>query len=239
MDETSKTKKIWGPLELKILQGSGIDIGCGPDPVFPDVRQFDIKDGDANHITQFVHEQFDYVYASHCLEHMRDPRQAVLEWWQLVKTGGHLFFIVPDEDLYEQGVFPSRFNPDHKATFTISKSQSWSPASVNVLDLARSLPGGDLVSLTLQDRGYDRSLLRHGADTPTRWIIRFFIRVYEKAKRNAFPKINAIERLKSRFLTIDQTQTSYNASSASRPADVQFPAIPADYPCTCKCAGSC
>src|SRR5260221_7032838 len=37
--------------------------------------------------------------------------------------------------LYEQGVFPSRFNGDHKSTFTISKASSWSPVSVNVLDL--------------------------------------------------------------------------------------------------------
>jgi hypothetical protein len=66
---------------------------------------------------------------------MHDPRKALLECWQLVRVGGHLFFIVPDEALYEQGVFPSRFNADHKATFTISKAQSWSPISINVLDL--------------------------------------------------------------------------------------------------------
>jgi hypothetical protein len=95
---------------------------------------------------------------------MRDPRKAVLEWWKLVKPGGHLFFIVPDEDLYEQGIFPSRFNPDHKATFTISKSKSWSPASVNVIDLAFSLPNSQIVSLVLQDNGYDRKAARFGRD---------------------------------------------------------------------------
>jgi SAM-dependent methyltransferase len=173
MNETSKSKQFWGPLEHSVLTGKGIDIGCGPDPVTPNARPFDVAEGDANTITQYVKEQFDFVYSSHCLEHMHDPWNALLEWWQLVRPGGHLFFLVPDEDLYEQGFFPSRFNKDHKSTFTLSKRKSWSPKSVNVLDLARSLPNGELISLELQDFGYDRRLMRH-ANPPgsrlTRWL---------------------------------------------------------------------
>ena len=206
MNETSKSRKIWGPLERSVLTGRGIDIGCGPDPVTPEVRQFDLADGDANHITRHVHEQFDFVYASHCLEHMHDPRQAVLEWWQLVKPGGHLFFLVPDEDLYEQGVFPSRFNDDHKATFTVSKSRSWSPVSINVLDLARSLPGGELVSLVLQDHGYDRRLLRHGPLTAAGSIRFFFFRVYRRLRRSGLPQLGPVDRWQARTFAIDQTQ---------------------------------
>lgn len=37
--------------------------------------------------------------------------------------------------MYEKGHWPSRFNPDHKWTFTILKQASWSPCSVNVVDL--------------------------------------------------------------------------------------------------------
>ena len=46
---------------------------------------------------------------------------------------------VPDEDLYEQGVFPSTFNRDHKWTFTVLKERSWSSRSLNILDLIRDL----------------------------------------------------------------------------------------------------
>lgn len=166
MNESSKNKKHFGELEWSVLKGKGIDIGCGPDPVTPDVRKFDVDDGDANEITKYVHDTFDYVYASHCLEHMYKPREALLEWWKLVKPGGHLFFFVPDEDLYEQGVFPSQFNSDHKATFTISKAKSWSPISVNVLDLALSLPEGQLLSLELQDYNYDRRKMGFGRRVP-------------------------------------------------------------------------
>lgn len=208
MDETSKTRKIWGPFERSILTGRGIDIGSGPDPLGADVRTFDIADGDANDISRFVHERFDFVYASHCLEHMRDPRTAILEWWKLVKPGGHLFFIVPDEDLYEQGVFPSRFNSDHKATFTIAKRRSWSPVSINVLDLARSLPDGQLIEVVLHDHGYDRRLLRHGPVPPPNPMLRFAFRVHHAFNRRGWLPasiVSIVERYRSRHVPVDQT----------------------------------
>jgi SAM-dependent methyltransferase len=125
-----------------------------------------VGDGDANEITAYVSDSFDFVFSSHCLEHMHDPRHALQQWWQLVKPGGHLIVIVPDEDLYEQGYFPSVFNPDHKATFTLSKNRSWSPRSYNLLDLVRELPGGTLVSIELQDAGLDRALLGRAPVAP-------------------------------------------------------------------------
>jgi len=204
MDETTKTKKLWGPLERSILTGSGIDIGCGPDPINQNVRRFDVEHGDANEITKYVRDQFDFVYASHCLEHMHDPRKALFEWWQLVRVGGHLFFIVPDEDLYEQGIFPSLFNPDHKATFTISKAKSWSPVSINVLDLAQSLPNGQLVKIVLQDQGYDRRILRHGLSAPSDFT-RFGLRVFHAIRPLIGFTMDAVERLLSHYGPVDQT----------------------------------
>ena len=120
-NETSKTKKIWTDSEVKYLIGNGIDIGCGKDPVFDTVQPFDLEHGDANRISEYIKEPKDFVFSSHCLEHMKDPYLALKEWFKILKPGGYLFILVPDEDLYEQGVFPSRFNSDHKWTFTISK----------------------------------------------------------------------------------------------------------------------
>jgi SAM-dependent methyltransferase len=206
MDETTKSKRLWGPLEHSVLTGKGIDIGCGPDPVTPGVRGFDVNDGDANRITDFVKEDFDFVYASHCLEHMHEPRKAVLEWWKLVRPGGHLFFMVPDEDLYEQGVFPSRFNPDHKATFTISKDKSWSPVSINVLELAQSLPNGQIVKLALQDQGYDRRMYKHGSSAGNR-VARFALRYLYGIRRRTGIGVGWLERFFARYATIDQTRS--------------------------------
>jgi SAM-dependent methyltransferase len=203
MDETTKSRMYWGPREWEATRGKGIDIGCGPDPVTEEARRFDMQDGDANRITDFVHEQFDFVYSSHCLEHMHDPRTTILDWWKLVKAGGFLFVLVPDEDLYEQGVFPSRFNTDHKATFTIAKAQSWSPRSVNVLDLANSLPNGRIVSLELQDRGYDRSLLSFGVRRRGFWI-----RAASKILKGAgLWEANSVRRLFLPYEAVDQTRS--------------------------------
>lgn len=157
MQETSKTRALWGETELNLLRGRGLDIGAGGDPVMPGVEEFDERHGDAERILDYVTGPYDYVYSSHCLEHMRDPRLALMDWWSLVKPGGVLFLIVPDEDLYEQGVWPS-VNPTHYASFTICKRRSWCPDSINLLHLAQLLPGARVLSIELQDVGYSRVL---------------------------------------------------------------------------------
>ena len=43
MNETTKSKQYWGPIEKEAVQGNGIDIGCGPDPVTPSARRFDME----------------------------------------------------------------------------------------------------------------------------------------------------------------------------------------------------
>jgi SAM-dependent methyltransferase len=124
--------------------GNGIDIGSGPDPLrryaelFPLMkrcRDWDIADGDAQFLATIPDESLDFVHSSHCLEHMQNPQEALHHWLRVLKPGGHLVVTVPDEDLYEQGVFPSTFNSDHKWTFTMQKSRSWSPGSINLMAL--------------------------------------------------------------------------------------------------------
>jgi SAM-dependent methyltransferase len=124
--------------------GHGIDIGCGPDPVSQYAQQFplmrgcrgwDLADGDAQLLASVADATFDFVHSSHCLEHMVDPPIALGHWLRVLKPGGHLIVTVPDEDMYEQGVFPSTFNSDHKWTFTMHKARSWSPKSLNLMHL--------------------------------------------------------------------------------------------------------
>jgi len=204
MDETSKTKKIWTSFEKSLLTGKGIDIGCGPDPVCNSAQRFDVNDGDANDILKYVSGQFDYVYSSHCLEHMHDPAKTLLGWWELVKPGGHLILIVPDEDLYEQGVFPSRFNADHKVTFTISKAKSWSPVSVNVLDLVLSLPGAQIISIALQEQSYDRAMAWRGNVRPSRPTC-IFLKLYSKLAKLTQVRLKAFDALEAYYKVTDQT----------------------------------
>jgi SAM-dependent methyltransferase len=158
MNEASKTRQHFGDLDKLILRGNGIDIGFGGDPIFPNVRCFDKQHGDASNIAEYINDQFDFVFSAHCLEHMLDPAHALKEWWSLVKEGGYLCIVVPDEDLYEQGNWPSIYNNDHKWTFTIYKQKSWSPVSINIIDLIRGLSNCRVVRLAVQDNHYNYSL---------------------------------------------------------------------------------
>jgi SAM-dependent methyltransferase len=145
------------------LTGRVIDIGSGNNPVTAQAECFDIADGDANELLKFrAAESYDCVYSSHCLEHMKDPRSALKQWWALIRHGGHLVLVVPHEDLYEQGYWPSRFNKDHKATFRIGGAASWSPVSIDLHELVHSLPGSEIISEEIQDNGYDYRLQGSG-----------------------------------------------------------------------------
>jgi hypothetical protein len=160
MNETSKAagRRISLGWYVKYLKGYGIDIGCGPDPITAHCREWDSQDGDAQYMKGLSNESFDWVYSSHCLEHMVDPYVALLNWWRLVKVGGHLIFAVPDEDLYEQGIWPSRWNLDHKWTFTVNKTgPKWSTKSVSLFELLATLPNSQVLSVATIDNGYDYS----------------------------------------------------------------------------------
>jgi SAM-dependent methyltransferase len=121
--------------------GCGIDVGGGNDslalfielfPLMKNVFVYDKAQGDAQKLDNVDNAAFDFLFSSHCLEHVYDPAEALGNWIRVVRPGGHLVICVPDEDLYEQGVWPSTFNADHKTSFTLCKAKSWSPVSVNV-----------------------------------------------------------------------------------------------------------
>ncbi|HTY02756.1 MAG TPA: methyltransferase domain-containing protein [Rhodocyclaceae bacterium] len=146
--KSARRRYFDGAFHARYFVGSGIDIGGGPDqlgqycgifPLMQSVRTWDLPDGDAQYMTGVADNSYDFVHSSHCLEHMRDPLMAMRSWLRILKPGGHCVVTIPDEDMYELGHWPSRFNSDHKWTFTMFKRASWSPVSVNVLDLAIAL----------------------------------------------------------------------------------------------------
>ncbi|MFT2095888.1 methyltransferase domain-containing protein [Acidiphilium multivorum] len=100
--------------------GEGIDIGSGPDPIsfyaelFPlmrEVRSWDLADGDAQYLEGVPDASFDFVHSSHCLEHMRDPLVALRNWLRVLKPGGHMVVLVPDEICTNRAFSPRRSTP--------------------------------------------------------------------------------------------------------------------------------
>lgn len=144
--------------------GSGIDIGAGSDslknykmyfPMINDVRAWDLPDGDAHYMDSVSDNTYDFVHSSHCLEHMLKPEIAFENWIRICKPGGHIIVTVPDEDLYEQGIWPSTYNGDHKTTWTIMKKSSWSPVSINAVDfLAKFVDDIEIIKIDLANRYY-------------------------------------------------------------------------------------
>lgn len=109
----------------KVFSGKGIDIGCGDDPCNREVKvpvelvPFDLDHGDANKLDEyFAPESFDFIHSSHSLEHMvKHPWETIETWAKVLKPGGWICITVPDFMMYEKGLWPSRFNGDHKWAF--------------------------------------------------------------------------------------------------------------------------
>jgi glycosyltransferase involved in cell wall biosynthesis/SAM-dependent methyltransferase len=116
-------------------RGRGIDVGCGHYKTHPDAVGIDlipgrqlgkvgcvagrpsqadiVASGDALSIKS---DSLDYVAARHDLEHYLDPVEALLEWHRVLKPGGVLGIILPDERF--GGTI--QLYPTHKHVFTPS-----------------------------------------------------------------------------------------------------------------------
>jgi len=146
----------------KYCSGKGIDIGWGGDPITPDVKGWDIEDGDAHHMASVTDEEFDFVYSSHCLEHMEDLELTLRNWWRILKKGGFLILYLPDRDLFEKKKkLPSRFSLDHKHFFMLDADEP--PDTIGVLPLIeRTLTGYRIEYAKICDYGLTiRDPLRH------------------------------------------------------------------------------
>ena len=67
----------------------------------------------------FEDGSLDFVYSSHCLEHINDSHEAIQEYFRVLKVGGYLVIAVPHKFLYEKKQSrPSRYNGDHKRFYT-------------------------------------------------------------------------------------------------------------------------
>ncbi len=127
--------------------GKGIDVGGGHDGLdkfaaelgFDSCKNWDMPDGDAQHLASVPDGTYDFLHSSHCLEHMVEPAVALANWVRVVRGGGYLVITVPDEELYEHLHWPSRYNGDHKWSFTIYRGVPALPKSINVFDLLTPL----------------------------------------------------------------------------------------------------
>ena len=167
MKETSKAiaRRLADPLFMRATRGHGIDIGAGTDPLNANgefgadcvVDAFDRKDGDANRLDKcVVNESYDFIYSSHCLEHMDSWKIALRAWLRVLKWFGYGVIMVPDFDLYEQRQWPSKWAGEgHRWAFTLGRPDLDVPELIPVLPMLYS--GASFItpiSIRLCDAGY-------------------------------------------------------------------------------------
>lgn len=136
----------------KYCQGQGIDIGWGGDLVSPNCRPWDFEDGDAELMEGVPDGAYDFVYSSHNLEHMYDVDRSVINWWRILKPGGHMIIFVPHRDLFEKKQKLPSDVIDHRHFFLPEKDDP--PDTIGMRPLIeRLLPDGEIVAMTVCDAG--------------------------------------------------------------------------------------
>lgn len=94
--KTGNACRFIAPAASLFCQGNGVDIGAGKWPL-PGAMPLDIADGgDAMRLPNAV---YDYVFSSHCLEHLANPVAAIEHWKSRLKPGGVLFLYLPHPDM--------------------------------------------------------------------------------------------------------------------------------------------
>lgn len=158
----------------QVFKGDGLHINPGDDPIkaknFPCVDSVDritltpltIEKDKLEE--KLENKQYDFVFAGNIAGYEDEPLEVIKHYLKAVKPKGHLILTFPDEDLYEQGNFPSIFNPGHKKTFSIYKQESWSGKHYNILDIIDNIDEASCRKIELVDTNYNYSLIGSGVD---------------------------------------------------------------------------
>lgn len=116
-------------------KGLGIDVGCGSKKTHPLALGIDltpkgqtgkygserrqISDADictsGDNLYMFADNTLDYVVARHNLEHYTDPIKTLKEWKRVLKKGGVMGVVVPNDDELDT----IKLDPTHKHAFTM------------------------------------------------------------------------------------------------------------------------
>jgi ADP-heptose:LPS heptosyltransferase/predicted SAM-dependent methyltransferase len=159
---TPESKKIVWEV-APYLRGLGLDVGAGTFKVLPQAvsvdnghhRMFgqtikpDFLVKDAHSLGIFATRSMDYVYSSHLLEHLEDPKKALEEWWRVLKVKGMLVLYLPHDELYPK--CGTEFaNPDHKHDLNEEKVLGW---------MKEVAPAWDLIDCQKRDQDEEYSFL--------------------------------------------------------------------------------
>jgi predicted SAM-dependent methyltransferase len=103
------------PYAKHICKGFGVDVGCmKPEWAFPGAEVVDPMLNEF-HALNFPQTNLDYIFSSHCLEHIVCWVDVMDYWYTKLKNGGVLFLYLPD---YSQEYWRPWNNKKHMNIFT-------------------------------------------------------------------------------------------------------------------------
>ncbi len=125
-------------LAAKYCVGKGIDVGCGSKKTVPSAIGVDITPKgeygfagsqlfeqcqadvvtSGDNLLMFKKNSLDYVVARHNLEHYQDTIKTLLEWRRVLKPGGLLILVLPDDEYVDT----IHLDPSHYHVFTQESS---------------------------------------------------------------------------------------------------------------------
>lgn len=104
------------PFAKYFCKGYGYDIGFSKEEwKFPNARGIDLSLNDGYHANNLPDEIVDYIYSSHCLEHVDNWIETLEYWISKIKSNGILFLYLPD---FSQKYWRPWNNKKHKHCFT-------------------------------------------------------------------------------------------------------------------------
>ncbi len=80
---------------LLYCRGRGLDIGAGKWPLDGAIPVDNTKEQNAYKLDNFTDGSLDFVFSSHCLEHLDQWKKALQLWISKLKPGGILFLYLP------------------------------------------------------------------------------------------------------------------------------------------------
>ncbi len=87
------------PFAKHVCSGIGVDVGCGKaEWAFPGARLIDPAIDSLYSASNFPEDytELDYIFSSHCLEHLPDWVGILDYWVSRLRVGGVLFLYLPD-----------------------------------------------------------------------------------------------------------------------------------------------
>jgi predicted SAM-dependent methyltransferase len=104
------------PFAKHFCKGVGYDIGCNRlEWAYPGATAVDLLFDDEWEAYNLPNIKVDYIYSSHCLEHLPDWISALDYWTEKLKVGGVLFLYLPH---YNQEYWRPWNNRKHLHIFT-------------------------------------------------------------------------------------------------------------------------